>query len=535
MSDPTPSSSGARWLWPALLLCALVGVFFWVRRGREGPANPPPNPVVSPAEQAERELRKTLSQLVSTARADEAKGDVDAALDAYKRVLEKSPKEPGIAEKVTALSAERSFRTAMTDGDRALVAQDWDAARRAFETAAAIRSTDDLRSKLQRARFEVAWADGQKSEAAGNLSAAITSYRAALDFLDDEKARVRLKSVEAQLAEQKAAVRRKEFEQKFAAAEGLEKQSKYAEACAAYEACRACCDEPALLDSRIASCRKKRDEIEQLFTSAMVAARKAASEESWTAAVVAAERALSYRPDDPEARGLKKTAVEQAILREMVLIPAGDALLGSDESDREKPVRTVFLGAYYIDRNEVTNAQYLAYVEAARAPAPAHWKNNKPPRGQENYPVIGVSYAEAEAYAKWAGKRLPTADEWEKAARGANGLRFPWGGEFDSTKAVALGAERGFAMPVGSCKSGPSPYGCLDMSGNVMEWTSTTTPGSVTDSGGQQRPREFRILKGGSFLYPGDRLRASNVFVDDPELSFVDVGFRCARDALPSQ
>lgn len=533
MPDPSSPPSGPRWFWPAILLCALVGIYFWIRQMKESGPSTPPTPTVSPAEQAERDLRRTVSQLVTTAKADEAKGDIDAALDAYKRILEKSPKEPGIAEKVAALSTERSFRAAMADGDRALVAQDWDAARRAYETAASLKSTEDLRTKLQRARYSVAYADGQKAEAAGNLSAAVTSYRAALDFLENEEARVRLKAVEAQLAEQKREARRKEFEVKFAAAEALEKNSKYAEACAAYEGCRASCDEPALLDARITSCKKKRDEIEQLFSSAMLAARKAATEEEWTAAVIAVDRALAYRPDDPEALALKRTATEQAILREMVLIPAGDATLGSDEGERERPVRTVFLGAYYIDRNEVTNAQYQAYVEAARAQAPAHWKNNKPPKGQENYPVIGVSVAEAEAYAKWAGKRLPTADEWEKAARGPTGRRFPWGDEFDPAKCVALGAERGFAMPVGSCKAGASPYGCFDMAGNVLEWTATIVPGSVTDSTGQQRAREFRILKGGSFLYPGDKLRSSNVFVDDPELNFVDVGFRCGRDALP--
>lgn len=178
----------------------------------------------------------------------------------------------------------------------------------------------------------------------------------------------------------------------------------------------------------------------------------------------------------------------------MVLVPAGDALLGSDDPDTDeerRPQQRRYLPAFYIDRLEVTNAQFKRFK-------PSH----PFPKGEENLPATEVLYADAEAYAKWAGKRLPTEDEWEKAARGTDGRRFPWGNVWDKKK-VAARAKRttktacGFysrVRNVGSVPAGASPYGCLDMAGNAWEWVQGHPNGNANQ----------RILRGGAVGY-GER------------------------------
>jgi formylglycine-generating enzyme required for sulfatase activity len=184
---------------------------------------------------------------------------------------------------------------------------------------------------------------------------------------------------------------------------------------------------------------------------------------------------------------------------QMVRLPAGDFLMGSDR-DRpdERPRHRVYLDGFEIDRYEVTNAQYRRFVEAASPGLPPYWRNGRYGGGQGAYPVVGVSWEEAEAYCRWAGKRLPTEAEWEKACRGTDGRSFPWGNVWDPThlnvdltqhvpnsagaevfpwqEAWAL-LETGPAeagpprlQPVGSYPLGASPYGVLDASGNASEW-----------------------------------------------------------------
>jgi formylglycine-generating enzyme required for sulfatase activity len=158
---------------------------------------------------------------------------------------------------------------------------------------------------------------------------------------------------------------------------------------------------------------------------------------------------------------------------EMILIPAGEFIMGSPEGegdDDEHPQHNVFLNAFYIDKYEVTNAQYKQFMDATGHKAPGYWDNERV--NQPNQPVVGVTWHDAVAYARWAGKRLPTEAEWEKAARGIDGRKYPWGNEWDGSKWSSGSGSVVYksAAPVGSFPEGTSSYGVMDMAGNVWEW-----------------------------------------------------------------
>jgi formylglycine-generating enzyme required for sulfatase activity len=197
----------------------------------------------------------------------------------------------------------------------------------------------------------------------------------------------------------------------------------------------------------------------------------------------------------------------------MAAVPAGEFLMGSDQVDTaqqgtefgtakplfldEHPLRTVQLEAFSIDYYEVTNAQYDRFVQATKAPPPPTWPEGRWSPGQEEWPVTGVTWFEADRYCRWAGKRLPTEAEWEKAARGIDGREFPWGAAFDE-KNGNIGST-GLA-PVGSFPDGRSPYGVHDMAGNVSEWVADwygPYPGSTytSDAFGQR----FKVVRNSSW------------------------------------
>jgi formylglycine-generating enzyme required for sulfatase activity len=149
----------------------------------------------------------------------------------------------------------------------------------------------------------------------------------------------------------------------------------------------------------------------------------------------------------------------------MVWIPAGEFLMGSnDDRADEKPQREVYLDGFWIYKYEVTVAQYRRFCEATgrRMPDAPEWG------WRDNHPMVDVGWKDACSYAAWAGMRLPTEAEWEKAARGTHGRKYPWGDQWHKTK-CAPGDTFG-TQPVGSHPSGASPYGCMDMAGNAWEW-----------------------------------------------------------------
>ena len=248
----------------------------------------------------------------------------------------------------------------------------------------------------------------------------------------------------------------------------------------------------------------------------------------------------------------------------MVLIPGGEFQMGSSDSEAyadEKPVHTVYVDAFYIDKYEVTNAQYKAFVDAnpqwqkERLSRAYHdgdylkpWSGNSYPSGKGNHPVVYVSWYAAMAYAQWAGKRLPTEAEWEKAARG--GLvrqNYPWGNGIGSTRAN-FGRNVGKTTPIGSYV--PNGYGLYDMAGNVSEWCLDAYDADfyarspfwnpiAGDASASQIVNEFRrvktsrVLRGGSWYTGALYLHVAYRVWNTPTVAYGNVGFRCARDVKP--
>jgi iron(II)-dependent oxidoreductase len=155
-----------------------------------------------------------------------------------------------------------------------------------------------------------------------------------------------------------------------------------------------------------------------------------------------------------------------------ILIPAGPFIMGSDSvqtNEQNRPQHTVELPAYKIDKYLVTNAQYARFVAATGHRPPENWSDGKIPTGKVLHPVTLVSWYDATKYAAWAGKRLPTEQEWEKAARGNDGRRWPWGNSMDAAR-VNTYYNVGSTSAVTAYPQGASPYGVLDMAGNVSQW-----------------------------------------------------------------
>ena len=226
--------------------------------------------------------------------------------------------------------------------------------------------------------------------------------------------------------------------------------------------------------------------------------------------------------------------------KQMALIPAGEFIMGSEEFGPETPQRKVYLPDYYIDIYPVTNREYKAFMDATSALPPHHWGGFDVPKGFENHPVHRVSWFQAQMYAEWAGKRLPTEAEWEKAARGTDGRRWPWGNEFNENNALVW--DRGdFAMTcaVDAHPGNVSPFGVYETAGNVEEWTADwyeAYPGSTYIS--HAYGHKFRALRGGSSFFTQNHARcAYRCFTRPEDSGIADIagcGFRCVMDNIPT-
>jgi len=222
--------------------------------------------------------------------------------------------------------------------------------------------------------------------------------------------------------------------------------------------------------------------------------------------------------------------------KKMALIPEGEFVMGCDEIENEGPPHTVFLPSYYIDVYPVTNSEYKRFMNETSALAPRFWKSMEVPQGLENHPVHSISWFEAVMYAEWTGKRLPGEAEWEKAARGTDGRRWPWGNRFSEANAFVW--DRGeFAMTVAvdSHPGGASPYGVFEMAGNVEEWCADwydAYPGS--DYRSKAFGKKFKVLRGGSSFFTQNHARCAYRCFTRPEDSglpgLVGAGFRCVMD-----
>ena len=221
---------------------------------------------------------------------------------------------------------------------------------------------------------------------------------------------------------------------------------------------------------------------------------------------------------------------------EMVAVPGGEFLMGSDADDAdpdERPATRIEVGAFWIDRVEVTNARYGRCVETGACSLPVGPAFTQPSRAE--HPVTIVSWAQALGYCLWAGKRLPSEAEWEKAARGSDGRPYPWGFAIDPDR-VNAGYTAG-TEAVSSHLSGASPYGILGMAGNVWEWTSSLyRPYPYDPEDGREDPtaRGARVNRGGSWYYGPWFFRASyRATADHIYRRIADLGFRCASSRAP--
>ncbi|MFQ5455391.1 MAG: formylglycine-generating enzyme family protein [Nitrospirota bacterium] len=223
---------------------------------------------------------------------------------------------------------------------------------------------------------------------------------------------------------------------------------------------------------------------------------------------------------------------------DMILIPAGNFLMGYDHRmPDEKPMHKVYLKSFYIDKYEVTNKKYEKFVNATGRKPPFLWRkrNGRYPYRKGDHPVTFVDWYDAGAYCRWAGKRLPTEQEWEKTARGTDGRMFPWGNRFDPEKANTPQSMIGDTTPVGSFPEGRSPYGVYDMSGNVWEWTNSWyKPHPGNKKPGENYGEKFRVVKGGSwvdcsFYKCGLSAPSFNRGFFLPKTKNKGFGFRCAK------
>ena len=240
-----------------------------------------------------------------------------------------------------------------------------------------------------------------------------------------------------------------------------------------------------------------------------------------------------------------KPAVPSGSIPEgMVLIPAGEFQMGSDTgNDDERPVHTVYVDAFYMDKYEVTVGQYKAFVQSTGHRSP-DWNQIAKHSPTDRHPMISVSWHDAMAYSKWAGKRLPTEAEWEKAARGGLvGKKYPWGDTIDRTKANYHGSVRN-TTPVGSYPA--NGYGLYDMAANVWEWCLdeyeadfySNSPRANPIAGTQpidvlldnyKNVKSSRVLRGGSWDSDANSVRCARRGHPSPAVALDYGGFRCAR------
>ncbi len=260
-------------------------------------------------------------------------------------------------------------------------------------------------------------------------------------------------------------------------------------------------------------------------------------------------------------------AAQTAVPEDMALVPAGKFWMGRyygtniDAIDLvfrahmdDRPANNVYLDAFYMDRYEVTSADYAEFVEATGTRAPWHWPGGEIPEGEERFPVTNVNWSESAAFCETAGKRLPTEAEWEKAARGGlDRQRYTWGDEdVDTSEARLLPPRsairltddpvgvlrRNTPLDVGSFEA--NAYGLYDMSGNVTEWTRDWYDKdyyAFMPKRNSQGPEDglYKSVRGTNFIDgdTGDTASANYRNFTDPETRTNTIGFRCAKDLEP--
>ena len=224
--------------------------------------------------------------------------------------------------------------------------------------------------------------------------------------------------------------------------------------------------------------------------------------------------------------------------KRMVLVPAGFFWMGAHKQKKdERPYRMVYLDSFYMDVHPVTNDEYSEFLSAKRRPL----KHHRPPRSDRDWgrrPVTRVTWDDANAYARWALKRLPTEAEWEKSARGIDGRLWPWGNDEPTDEYACLAREDGPADPVGSHPKGVSPYGIQELAGSVWEWCADQYGQFYYPRSPPRNPKcedgdpRYRIARGGAVTYSAFTARCSYRGWNLPHMRSSVYGFRCAVDAI---
>jgi formylglycine-generating enzyme required for sulfatase activity len=222
----------------------------------------------------------------------------------------------------------------------------------------------------------------------------------------------------------------------------------------------------------------------------------------------------------------------------MAVVPAGEFTMGSTTGDAdEQPVHKVYVNAFLMDKYQVSVGHYARFLDATHYEVPAEWSIMNRPQHQSR-PIVNVDWGDADAYCTWAGKRLPTEAEYEKAARGTDGRIYPWGNEpptqFHATSGKEVWSNHSAVTPVGTLEEGKSPYGVYDMAGNVWEWVSDWYDPNYYKTSPKQNPTGpptgwHKVIRGGSWGSGPKDLRSAERETHVPSFRGYGTGFRCAK------
>ena len=297
--------------------------------------------------------------------------------------------------------------------------------------------------------------------------------------------------------------------------------------------------------TKIESCLCQADDLQK---AAHILGKKLSSQQGEKG--VKREDIKAIKPTNPVEEKMTEASGKKE--EPMVLIPAGEFMMGCNEAvdnqcgGDEKPYHKVHLDEYYIDKYEVTVDGYVGCVRAGKCLEPGsgedcNWR--KDDRG--SHPINCVDWSQAKSYCEWVGKRLPTEAKWEKAARGTDGRKYPWGNQPTTCDYAVIerGCGRNSTWPVGSKPKGASPYGLMDMAGNAWEWVedwyhwkyyesspSSNPPGPSSSLINPVNSHQARVMRGGSWQSDSNMMRTSDRSLLGPT-NRLFVGFRCARDA----
>jgi len=220
----------------------------------------------------------------------------------------------------------------------------------------------------------------------------------------------------------------------------------------------------------------------------------------------------------------------------MVYVPGGELMMGNEAGElQERPAHKVAVKPFFIDRNEVTCEEYAKFIAATGHRAPPDWADGRYTDSSAQRPVTGVDWDDANAYAVWAGKRLPSEQEWEFASRGTDGRRYPWGNEWRPKQANDISSGLNQTTNVGSFPSGASPFGANDLVGNAWEWTASDWipyPGGTLPE--TKLPGPLKVIRGGNYSSNENSATATfRVGYSARGIEYDSSSFRCAKDLSP--